>query len=155
VNAEHPLTSFDCRVESSTSGWSVMLRSKIIAECTTWEEAETVWAATVRTLEPYVAPSATIEINPPAEAWEEIGDCEREDADPRSRLLATVYIYGQLHHLDAIEVFRPVEGDMYVAANRDFAENLDRLYEGFDPGEEYEPTEIDGRKYVLFMDPGC
>jgi hypothetical protein len=95
-----------------------------------------------------------IDLTIPTAAWEEIGDCMREDADRRSRMLAAVYIYGKLHHLDAIEVRQTEDGGLR-AANEDFDEHLDGIWNGFDPGDVYEPVTIDGRTYLLFMDPGC
>ena len=63
-------------------------------------------------------------------------------------------IYGTLHHLDAIEVQRHLE-HAWVVVCADFEDHLDALISGFNAGDEYETTEIDGRQYLLFMDPGC
>lgn len=113
-----------------------------------------------------------------SDVWEPVGDCMSE-SDAQSRLLCSVYIHGVLHHLDAIEVcagdgscqhrgghtcgdecrsngcsVRPLPDELH-AMNDDFSEHLDRIWTGFDPGDRYETTTINGRSYLLFMDPGC
>lgn len=89
----------------------------------------------------------------PRVAWAEVGDWN-ESGDPKSRMLASVYVYGVLHHLDAIEVTENDHGEIR-AANPDWEEMLDSIWRGFDPGDQYETVTIDDRKYLLFMSPSC
>jgi hypothetical protein len=82
--------------------------------------------------------------------WEDIS---LDEALPRSRLLATVTLDGDNHHLEAIEVQRG-ESKFDQSAVCIRCNDILRRYEAVDPDAgPFNTVQIEGHTYVFFLTP--
>lgn len=93
--------------------------------------------------------NAAVNLNIPAESWEETGDADTGGTD--SRLLATVVIGGCHFHADAICVVDNEDGDQEAVGLYD--DILDNIRNVDGDGGSFQTTTINGKEYVIVIYP--
>lgn len=83
--------------------------------------------------------------------WEPTGS----DDNPRSRLLATLYIEGWAFHVEAYEVKEKEGSYFHVTSDTMFEDDLDHYYAAANADGPFQTIRIEGREYVIVMTPFC